>query len=144
MIDRNDDGDAFTEEGMDLEIDHARGRWPEDAEIVVAPKDTAHDLGSGALLEGEPDRRIALEEPCQPFGQPAGADCVEEGDADPPTLGGDGSLSLRDGVSEVVEDAFSPADEAPAGLGEADVAADSLEEQHPDFLLQPGHLSGYR
>ena len=129
---------------MDLEIDHAGRRWAEDAEVVVAAEDAAHHLGGGALLEGEADCRVALEEPGEALRKPAGADRVQEGDADPAALGGDGPFGLRDGVAEVVEDAFGASDEAPSGLGQADVPADALEEQDADLLLEAGDLSGDR
>ena len=126
---------------MDLEIDHAR-RWrPEDAEVVVAAQDPAHHLGRGALLEGESDRRVALEEPGEALRKPASADRVQERDADPSALCGDSALGLGDGVTEVVEDAFGAPHQPPSGLGETDVPADPLEEQNPDLLLQTGHLS---
>ncbi len=58
-------------------------------------------------------------------------------------LGGDGPFGFGDRVAEVVQDAFGAADEAAAGLGQADVAADALEEEDPDLLLQAGDLSRY-
>ena len=144
VVHRHHDGDALAEKRMDLEVDDAGRRWSEDPEVVVAAEDAAHHLGGRALLEREPHRGIALEESRQAFGEPAGAHRVEEGDADAAALGGDRALGFGDGVAEVVEDAFGTADEAPAGLRQADVAADPLEELHPDLLFQASDLSGDR
>jgi hypothetical protein len=128
--------------GVDLEIDDAR-RWrPEDAEVVVTAQDPAHHLGGGALLEGEPDRWVALEEPGEALRKPASADRVEEGDADPSALRRDSAFGLGDGVAKIVEDAFGAPHQATSGLGETDVPADPLEEENPDLLLQTSHFSG--
>ena len=114
VVDGNDDGDALAEERVDLEVDDTGRRRPQDAEVVVATEDTAHHLGRSALLEGEAHRRIALEEAGEALGEPAGSDRVQEGDADPSALGGDGALGLGDGIAQVVEDALGAPDEGGA------------------------------
>ena len=141
MVHRHDHRHTLAEERVDLEIDGTGRRRSEDAEVVVTAEDAAHDLGGGALLEGEAHRRVALEEPRETLRQPARPDRVEERDAHAAALGCDGALRLGDGVPEIVEEPLGTSDQTPPRLGQADVPADPLEERHPDLLLEAGDLA---
>ena len=120
------------------------GGGPEDAEVVVAAEDTAHHLCGGALLEGESHRRVALEEARQPLGEPAGADRMQEGDADASALRRDGALGFGDGVAEVVEDALGAARRAAARPGSSGYSCRSARRAGRRPPARGGRSSGRR
>jgi hypothetical protein len=134
----------LAEEGDDLEVALTDRRRAQDAEVEVAVEHPAHHLGRGALPEGEAHPGVAVEEAGEPLRQPPRPHRVEEAEAYLAALGGDRSLGVGDGLSEVVEEPLRPGHQAVAGGGQADAPAYPLEEGDPHLLLQPRDLPRHR